>query len=283
MIIDAHTHIHEHADDRLGRPATTDDLLRGLDAAGIDMAVVIPLPGVASNDYVRRQCDRHPDRLAPLYTPEFDDPAHTLAKLRHYAEHHFLHGVKIHPRLQGVTVNDPLVRDVVGFMAERGRPVLFDNFPHGRDLDNPALLPLAYHRLAKEFPTATLVLAHAGGHKVLDAFMVAKANPNVLLDTSFTLDYYRGASVEADLAFVVRRMHAGRVLYGSDFPSCDLGGYLEHTRRRMDELSAEQQGAFYGEAAARLYRLGRESCSPKMSPTSYAVTPTVTADTATTR
>jgi predicted TIM-barrel fold metal-dependent hydrolase len=283
MIVDAHTHIYEHADDQPARPAGTDDLLRGLDAAGIDMAVVIPLPGVAGNEYVRRECDYHPDRLAPLYTPEFDDPARTLEKLRRYAEHHFLHGVKIHPRLQGVTVNDLVVREVVGFMAERGRPVLFDNFPHGRDLDNPALLPMAYHRLAKEFPTATLVLAHAGGHKVLDAFMVAKANPNVLLETSFTLDYYRGASVEADLAFAVRRTHAGRVLYGSDFPSCDLGDYLSHTRRRMEELSAEQQRAFYGETAARVYRLERESCSPRTSPMPCAVMPIATPSTATIR
>lgn len=283
MIIDAHTHIHEHADDRLARPAGTDDLLRGLDAAAIDMAVVIPLPGVASNEYVRRECGRHPDRLAPLYTPEFDDPAHTLSKLRRYAEHHFLHGIKIHPRLQGVTARDPLVHEVVGFMAERGRPVLFDNFQHGRDLDNPALMPLAYHRLAKEFPTATLILAHTGGHMVLDAFMVAKSNPNVLLETSLTLDYYRGASVEADLACTVRRMHAWRVLYGSDFPSCDLVSYLDHTRRRIDELSAEQQRAFYGEAAAKVYRLGRETCSPKMSPSPFAVTATAMPSTATTR
>jgi predicted TIM-barrel fold metal-dependent hydrolase len=258
MIIDAHTHIHEHSDGKLPRPSGTDDLLRALDEAAVDMAVVIPLPGVATNEFVQRECARHPSRLVALYTPEFDDPSQTLAKLRRYAEHYPLHGIKIHPRVQGVTAHDPIVREVLAFMNERRRPVLFDNFPHGKEVDEPALLPMAYHRRAQEFPEVTMVLAHAGGHRVMDAFLVAKANPRVMLETSFTLNYYQGSSVEADLAFVVRRTHPGRILHGSDFPSCGVGDYLRQMQRWTEELPEPQRSAFYGGTAARVYGLERD-------------------------
>jgi predicted TIM-barrel fold metal-dependent hydrolase len=41
---------------------------------------------------------------------------------------------------------------------------------------------------------------------------------NVMLDTSFSLNYYLGSSIEKDYAFAYRRLGAKRVLFGSDVP-----------------------------------------------------------------
>lgn len=75
-----------------------------------------------------------------------------------------------------------------------------------------------------------VVMAHAGGAKVLDAMLVAEDLKNVLFDTSFTLDYYRGSSVEADLAFAMRKTGAARWMFGSDSPFVDADLSLRNAK-----------------------------------------------------
>jgi len=55
----------------------------------------------------------------------------------------------------------------------------------------------------------------------LEAYLLADACPNVYLETSFTLPYYLGSSVEQDLAFAYKKIDE-RVIYGSDFPYVGL-------------------------------------------------------------
>ncbi len=52
----------------------------------------------------------------------------------------------------------------------------------------------------------------------MDAMLVADDAKNILLDTSFTLDYYAGSSLDGDLAFAIRKLGAARWMYGSDAP-----------------------------------------------------------------
>lgn len=63
-----------------------------------------------------------------------------------------------------------------------------------------------------------IVMAHAGGAKLMDAMLVAADSPNVFLDTSFSLDYYLGSSLEGDMAFAMRKLGASRWMFGSDAP-----------------------------------------------------------------
>lgn len=72
-----------------------------------------------------------------------------------------------------------------------------------------------------------VVMAHAGGARMLDAFLVAEAADNIFLDTSFSLPYYLGSSVEQDFGFAMRKLGTHRWMYGSDAPFVDLKGSLE--------------------------------------------------------
>jgi predicted TIM-barrel fold metal-dependent hydrolase len=254
VVIDAHVNLRETADGAKPR-RTANDLLRAMDDAAVDAAVVFPCPGMASNDFVQGQCADHPDRLVTLYNPDFGARGMIEEMERAFAEHQ-PRGVKIHPRFQGVSVGDERVRDVVGWAGAHGQPVVFDCFPHGESLDDPSRDPLAFHALAREFPDTLIVLAHAGGHRVLDAFMVAKSNPNVILESSFTLGYFAGSSVERDLAFAMKALPAGRAMYGSDYPELDLGEYLQHTRRALEGTASDRAEAFYAETARRVFRIG---------------------------
>jgi uncharacterized protein len=75
--------------------------------------------------------------------------------------------------------------------------------------------------LLEEIKTVPVVLLHSGGARVLEAFLLADACSNVYLETSFSLPYYLGASVERDLAFAYKKI-SERVIYGSDFPYVDM-------------------------------------------------------------
>jgi predicted TIM-barrel fold metal-dependent hydrolase len=254
LVVDAHVHLREVADARSDRVGA-EQLIRQMDASGVDAAVVLPLPGVASNEFVQRECSPHGNRLVTLYLPDFSQASETLGRMERFFAEHEPHGIKIHPRLQRVRLDDIVVQEVVAWAQQRGLPVLFDAFPHGWSIAEPGLQPAAYDRLAERFHDGTIVLAHAGGYQALQAFMVAKARANVILESSFTLSYFQGASVSQDLAFAIRHLWPGRTMYGSDFPEVGLADHLELTRLCVSDLSEDRARAFYGQTAAAVYRI----------------------------
>ena len=256
MIIDAHTHIYEKGfGGPFNFPCGADDLVKGLDEAGIEKAIVIPLPDVATNKFLARECRRHPSRLYPLYSPDFSDHSTTISKLDRFIESHRIHGLKIHPRVHRVTPQDSIVGELLDWAGEHQLPVLFDVFPYGELLDRLELHPLAFHAVAQQHPTTKIILAHAGGYKAAEAFMVAKSNPNIYLDISFTLVYFRHSSVAQDAAFTAKRLPSGRVMYGSDFPYVPLRESLETARDYLKEAMPEHASAVFSSAAISLYQL----------------------------
>ncbi|MCG2689721.1 amidohydrolase [Candidatus Parcubacteria bacterium] len=74
-----------------------------------------------------------------------------------------------------------------------------------------------------------LILAHAGGLKALEALVVALDFPNVYLETSFSVPFWQGSSLENDLAFSFKKIGASRCLYGSDSPYIPLEESLQKT------------------------------------------------------
>lgn len=72
--------------------------------------------------------------------------------------------------------------------------------------------------VAEEISEVPIVIIHSGGLRVLQAMLLALDKENVWLDTSFSLPYYLGSSLEADFAFAYKNMGCKRVVYGSDIP-----------------------------------------------------------------
>jgi uncharacterized protein len=63
-----------------------------------------------------------------------------------------------------------------------------------------------------------IIIIHSGGYRVMEAMLLAMDKKNVMLDTSFSLNYYLGSSLELDYAFAYRKLGADRILFGSDLP-----------------------------------------------------------------
>lgn len=63
-----------------------------------------------------------------------------------------------------------------------------------------------------------VVLAHAGGLHVMEAFLVADEQPRLVLDFSFSPMYWRGSRLDQDFAWVLGKLGPGQAVLGSDRP-----------------------------------------------------------------
>ena len=72
--------------------------------------------------------------------------------------------------------------------------------------------------VAEAIHRVPIIVLHSGGTRCFEAMLIAEAKSNVYLETSFTLPYFLGSSIESDLAFVYKKIGADRVLYASDAP-----------------------------------------------------------------
>ena len=143
-------------------------------------------------------------------------------------------GLKLHPRLQGFAINDRAVVDLVSCAGKLEVPTVIDAFPDGTYLQ-AGFDPLAYAELAKLCPDAKQVWAHMGGHYVLDFLMLAKRLPNVAMDCSYALLYYRGSDVPKNMAYAMKSLNFERVFYGSDYPDRDPAESLRDSLQLLQE------------------------------------------------
>jgi predicted TIM-barrel fold metal-dependent hydrolase len=91
--------------------------------------------------------------------------------------------------------------------------------------------PLEVALAIAEGVSGPVVFAHCGGAKILEAMLIAEAWSNVILETSFSLSYWAGSSVETDIAFAMKKLGFHRWAFGSDAP------FLSYERAVADHLS----------------------------------------------
>ena len=113
--------------------------------------------------------------------------------------------------------------------ADLRLPILIDSSFGSTDMYRCDNLSLAASIL-KEVSDVPVMLMHSGGARAMEAFLLADACPNVLLDTSFSVPYFLGSTIESDLAFAYKRIGVERVVFGSDFPYISFEDALSKTR-----------------------------------------------------
>jgi predicted TIM-barrel fold metal-dependent hydrolase len=201
---DAHTHIGQNDPD--GRTATPEEIIGGLDQAGHGRALVFAMhepDGYGpANDAVLRAAAESGGRLVPLarVSPHHED---AVAEAERCLEHG-ARGFKLHPRSDDFQLPHPAVEQVVALAHERRMPVLFHA---GRGIPH---LGEAVVDLARTYPGARLILAHAG---ISDLGWIARDAaelPNLLFDTAWWL--------VADHLQLYATIPPGQILYASDMP-----------------------------------------------------------------
>ena len=236
-MIDAHVHVTEdgrwfHTD----FDASVDRLLREMDRAGVARSVLLPIPGVIGNRALAAIRDRHPDRLIGFGSIDLEASATVEEQLEEVTSLG-LRGLKVHPRLQGLRPDDRRLEPIYEGAVERGQPLVICGWQQSPRPEVPldSIEPYAFDRIAKRHPRLNLVIAHLGGHRPLDAYFVAKSNPNVYLDASYTLQALRETSIYQDLRFVLRHLDR-KVIFGSDFPEMSIPEYVADFREALRGL-----------------------------------------------
>jgi len=86
-----------------------------------------------------------------------------------------------------------------------------------------------------------IVIIHSGGYRVLEAMLLALDKKNIYLDSSFSLHYYTGSSLEIDFAFAFKKIGTHRILYGSDHPYVNAKDSLQTHLRFFSQYHFSQK------------------------------------------
>ena len=213
------------------RDGSAERLVRDMDEAGIDKAVLLPLDfeflrgggGFTFrdfNDLAGAYARRHPERLVPFAGVDPRRGPAAVAELRRCVEELGVRGLK----LWTVTGFRPDDRAFYPLYEEAARHrltvVVHTGLGPGEgylDTCRPAFVDA----LAVDFREVAFVLAHVGTPWVEEALAVALKNPNVWVDVSAWQRAVRGFPLGfAQMLSTAKLLHGGvhKVLFGSDWP-----------------------------------------------------------------
>lgn len=215
-----------------------------------------------TNDLLASVVRRHPDRFLGM-------AHHPLApgagdELRRAVDELGLRGYKLLGPRTEVPFEDPSVRDVWEFCAERRLPVLIHFGFLGRGggvVQHPRMSPLSLFTVARDFPEIPFVVPHFGAGYWHDLLALCWSLPNIHVDTSGSNQWIRWMPYPLTLEDLFRKafetIGPERVLFGTDsnaFPRGFARRYLEEQLRICYTLNAREDDValVFGGNAARL-------------------------------
>ncbi|MDR3135252.1 MAG: amidohydrolase family protein [Deltaproteobacteria bacterium] len=241
--------------DPAARLVSTEDLLKELDAAGVDKALVMGFPFTVEdnarkhNDWLLEECARYPGRLYPLAA--FDQRAPWA--LRH-SEEFFKNGGYGLGELcvydEGLT--EPMLENLSALAAlcrEHNAPMLVHvNEPIGHRYPGKAPIEISQIMdLVIRSQGTKLVLAHFGGGLPLFACLKKNVRPyleNVRFDTAAMPFIFEPQALKLGVSL----LGADKFLLGTDYPLLKVPRYLKFLNDA--ELSPGEVAQVSGQAAA---------------------------------
>lgn len=259
MIVDVHTHVYppDVAGKILPRleafygvrarwDATADALAVAMGDAGVDAAVVLPVPTrpdhvPGNNEFVAglAAADRRFIGFGAFF------PSMDPAELRRYRARG-LRGVKIQPNAMALRPDDPSMFPYYRVAAEERLVLFFHAGEEEGGVEGAYSRPAFFRPVLEEFPDLLCVLAHLGGYRRWDEAAPLRAYPHAYFDTSYCL----GILPDDEFVAIVAEL-GDRVLFGTDFPFRDPREELDRVRT----LLGDDAPARLGENAVRLLAL----------------------------
>lgn len=208
-LLDAHTHTGSNDPD--GFHCSVDELVAALadaDARAVVFTMNEPDGYAPANDRVIAEAAGSDGRLIPFC--RLDPGREPVAEARRSLDAG-ARGIKLHPRANTFKLSDSEVDPIFALAAERGVPVLVHA---GRGIEALGRDALA---LARRYPDAPVILAHAAVSDLAWIWRRLDDHPNVFFDTSWW--------TPTDLMALFSYVPPGRILFGSDIP---YGSAVQH-------------------------------------------------------
>jgi len=204
------------------QPFSKDDLLREMDAAGVQRAVLVPPSWTGEqNDLALQAARMHPERFAVMGRIDYTAPD-ARAQLDNWKQQPGMLGLRFtfaRPELQA-PLNEGRVDWVWAEAEKAGLPVMM--------IVAPAQLPLV-DRIAERHPNLKLVMDHLALHSRtkepeafadLDKLLVLAKRPNVATKATCLPSYARDSYPYASLHPYLRRVYDAfgpkRLFWGTD-------------------------------------------------------------------
>jgi len=236
FVMDEHCHIGMYANQYLncdGLPR----IVRMMDRLGIDMAVISHMAALSAdfawgNDEVIKAIDAYPGRfygyctINPLYPDEI------RGELERCFRHPGIKGIKLHPWMHERPLSHKNYYRAYEFAQSYGCPVMSHTYSP-EDVMHTGVL-------AREFPDASFIMAHAGGEVpfIEMAIDVLNAHDNVYADVAVS-DAFEGF-----VEWLVRETSPKKILFGTDMNCMDPTATL--SRVAMAEISEDDKRGILG-------------------------------------
>lgn len=235
--------------------STPADLLEGMDEANINYAVVIPMPGLVSNEFVLETCRENPRLIPVAYVPKgTEKPGQAL---KNYVKAG-AKALKIHPAADGEGAHSPRYRALLRTAESLGLPVILHTgciHSHLLYKDPSQGRAEAFSDWFKTYSGLRFILAHMNFHDPYQAIDLCEEFPNLWVDTS-----WQPAEIIGEAA---RRIGPERILFATDWPL--VGNNLSVGRQRIQDcvetglLNPEQAQLILGENALKLLGLSEHA------------------------
>lgn len=254
MLIDCHTHIGRN--NNISSSVT--ELLKSMDAAGIDKALVFASRlGNASNEYMLEQIAPHTDRLYGVAMVSIDDryPPSQYDRdkmdliVDWYGEHKIV-AVKFYTGYEHYYPGD--VSYLLSRLDRIGCPAIFhsgDCLSSTKRAKLKYAHPLHIDEVAVDYPGMNFIVAHLGFPWVLDTAEVCYKNSNVYTDISGFVygEFNEDDKWNIDIAISEFCSIAPneKLLFGTDWPISDQKSYVDtFGTAELEEMSKRTEAVF---------------------------------------
>lgn len=215
--------------------ASLESLLREMKDADCYRACLVAIADYMDNGIILEAYRSHPDRFVPIagMNPRVLPTVRRVeAVVEQLADEGFA-GIKLHPRLNSYDPLEPKSLAAFEKAGELGLVVFLDTLFRQRGIITRNA-PDIIDYLANAFPDTRILLLHSAGPSMLELFEIVRANPNLMMDFSFTMMRYAGSRLDLDMRFFFETTDQ-LVTIGSDFPEYTPSAI----RRRFDILSQD--------------------------------------------
>ncbi|MEE9912513.1 MAG: hypothetical protein K4571_12400 [Deltaproteobacteria bacterium] len=148
-------------------------------------------------------------------------------------------GIKIHPRLSGISLKDKMLPSMIKNASDMGFLVFMCTYFYDNARTSPGNSIDSLYDLLFKVKDSRIIMLHSGSVRLLEMMEIARAYKNILLDLSFTMCKYAGSSLDFDIRYLFNNFDS-RICIGSDSPEFDLKMLRERFQFFAEQINLEK-------------------------------------------